>query len=314
MGTSCELTLYARDECRAAQAASAAISEVERIERAYSRYRTDSIVHSLNQAAKVAGSIVVDPETAELIDSAFDAYRRSDGLFDITSGVLREIWNDDTETVPSEAEVSRVLSSVGLHKVSWQRPCLAFTEPRMQIDLGGLAKEYAADRAAELCRSLGIAHGLVDLGGDLAVVGAHPDGSPWRIGIRDPRDGQKAIATLFVEQGGIATSGDYERCWEFEGRRYGHILDPRTGWPVKGMPSVTVAARKCLSAGLMSTIAVLKGDGGMAWLRDAGFAHVCVDASNRVDISALTAPEDATIRNWMRSTTGAASSIWPSLE
>ncbi len=155
--------------------------------------------------------------------------------------------------------------------------------PGMQIDFGGCVKEYAADRVAELCRRLGGRHGLVDLGGDLAIIGPHPDGRPWRIGIRDPEDGARALRTLDVYAGGVATSGDYERSMVVDGVRYGHLLDPRTGWPVDGLASVTVLASHCLIAGTTSTIAMLSGrDGAAAWLDAVGLPHLCVDREGRV--------------------------------
>jgi thiamine biosynthesis lipoprotein len=149
----------------------------------------------------------------------------------------------------------------------------------MQLDFGGFVKEYAADRVAALCRELGLRHGLVDLGGDLAAIGPHPDGSPWRVGIRHPRAPAGAIASIAFSAGGIATSGDYERCMVVDGKRYAHVLDPKTGWPVSGLASVTVAASHCLIAGTASTIAMLKGaQGGPAWLDRLGLPNLRVDA------------------------------------
>ncbi len=248
MGTDCEMQFYAGSAEAAQLAAKAAQGEVERIERAYSRYRQDSIVLTINRAAEAGDTIGVDEETAHLIDIAFEAYRLSDGLFDITSGILREIWNDGTCALPSQAAIDDVVRRIGLGKVLWRRPELTFTEPGMQIDLGGIAKEYAAGHAAGVCRAHGIQSGIVNLGGDIAIVGPHPHGAPWRIGVRDPKAPETAMATLFVSSGGVATSGDYERYWEIEGCRFGHILNPATGWPASGLLSVTVAAETCLAA------------------------------------------------------------------
>ncbi|MGD0641471.1 MAG: FAD:protein FMN transferase [Roseiarcus sp.] len=292
MGTRCELRLYADDERSAAGAASAAIAEVRRIERAYSRYRSDSVVSAINEAGKQGGAISLSREAADLIDLAFDAYRLSDGLFDVTSGALREVWRDDIAEPPSSRQIAPVLARIGLHKVAWERPRLSFGRRGMQVDLGGIGKEYAADRAANACRRRGISAGLVDLGGDIVAIGPHPDGTSWRIGVRDPRDPESALATLFLARGGVATSGDYERFWEFDGRRYGHIFDPRTGWPVRGLSSVTVAASTCLRAGLYSTIAMLKGEDGAQWLEEVAAPHVHVDAASRVGGSLLSPSGD----------------------
>ena len=297
MGSSCALTLYVNTGIEPALVAMAAAAEVKRIEQSYSRYRSDSIINVINEAARRGAHIEVDPETAVLIDHAFDVYRRSEGLFDITSGVLRQVWNDDAVKPPDQIAIGKLLERVGLQKVSWMRPRLSFAIAGMEIDFGGIAKEYAADRAGAVCKSFGVKHGIVNLGGDLAVIGPNLDGSPWRIGISDPKDPQTAIATLFVSKGGVATSGDYERYWEFDGRRYGHILNPLTGWPVQGLLSATVAAESCLEAGTFSTTAILKSDEGIAWLSDHAPAHLYTDRAHRLGGSALDNRRSKRLRN-----------------
>ena len=147
----------------------------------------------------------------------------------------------------------------------------------MELDFGGLGKEYAADRAAEVCADLGMRHGLIDLGGDIRVVGPQPDGLPWRIGIRHPRDADRLAAEIALPGGALATSGDYERFIEVDGRRYCHILDPKTGWPAQGLSSVTVISDRCLVAGSLSTAAMLKGPAGAAWLHGLGVRHLVID-------------------------------------
>jgi FAD:protein FMN transferase len=175
-----------------------------------------------------------------------------------------------------------------LEKVDWKRPRLAFLQSGMEIDFGGIAKEYAADQVAALCRGRGATRGIVDLGGDLALFGANTDGSPWRIGVADPIEPSRAVATLFVEGCcGVATSGDYRRFYEFGGRRYGHILNPLTGWPVEGLLSVTVVADSCADAGALSTTAILKGDEGVHWLASYASAYVYVDRARQLGGNAL---------------------------
>lgn len=137
----------------ATEAAEAAIAEVVRLERRYSRYRADSDLSEINRAARRGGAIRVDPETADLIDHAFAAWRRSDGLFDITSGPLREIWREGRATPPGSAELTPILARIGLKRIDWRRPMLSFIVAGMELDFGGLAREYAADRAAAACRA-----------------------------------------------------------------------------------------------------------------------------------------------------------------
>jgi thiamine biosynthesis lipoprotein len=291
MGSPCGLLLFAQSASEAARVFARAIAEIRRIENLYSRYLPDSLLSRINGAAACGDAIDVDDETAFLIDHAYRLHARSDGLFDISSGLLRHIWNDGTQTTPRDEDIERILERVGLEKISWRRPRLSFPLAGMELDLGGVAKEYAADRAAAVCRREGLRHGLVDLGGDLALIGPQPDGAPWRIGVRNPLGGDDAVATLFVSDGGLATSGDYERFWTLEGRRFSHILDPGTGRPVEGLRSVTVVAESCLAAGTTATIALLKGAGGLTWLRASDAVHLYVDAYGEVAGSiALQAP------------------------
>jgi thiamine biosynthesis lipoprotein len=166
---------------------------------------------------------------------------------------------------------------VGLGKILWTPPLLQFPLAGMALDFGGIGKEYAADRVADLCSTNGIDSGLIDLGGDIRIIGPHPDGSPWRVGIRNPDHPETALAMLELREGAIASSGDYERYIEVAGRRYCHILNPITGWPVQGLSSVSVTAPSCLVAGSICTIAMLKGRDGPTWLESLGVAHGWVD-------------------------------------
>jgi thiamine biosynthesis lipoprotein len=278
MGSPCALHLYARDAATLRGLAAACRAEVARLESKYTRYRDDSLTARINRSAGDPQGVVVDDETAGLLDYAETAHRQSGGLFDLTSGVLRRAWDFRSGRLPSRAAVDVLLARVGWQRVRWQRPRLVLPVPGMEIDFGGLVKEYAADRVAELCRRRGARHGLVDLGGDIAVVGPHPDGQSWRVGIRDPDDPGRALATVCVRSGGVATSGDYERCLRIDGVRYGHLLDPRSGWPVRGPQSVSVLAPHCLIAGTTSTIAMLSGETGAAdWLEGVGLPWVRVE-------------------------------------
>ncbi|MFT4530707.1 MAG: thiamine biosynthesis lipoprotein, partial [Thalassolituus oleivorans] len=136
----------------------------------------------------------------------------------------------------------------------------------MSLDFGGIGKEYAVDCAAAICKSAGITHGIIDLGGDLHVIGPQPDNRPWKVGVRNPRAPENAIAELAITQGGLSTSGDYERYFEHSGKRYCHLLLPKTGMPVSYWASVSVVAPSCLLAGTLSTIAMLKQSDARMWL------------------------------------------------
>ncbi len=148
----------------------------------------------------------------------------------------------------------------------------------MEIDFGGFGKEYAADRAATLLQERGVRHGLVNLGGDIRLVGPRLGGNPWMLAIQDPRLSDRLLAELPVRGGALATSGDYERFFERDGVRYCHVLDPRTGWPVSHWRSVSVIAPACLAAGALTTVAMLKGADALDFLQAQNVAFLAVDA------------------------------------
>ncbi len=281
MGTPCDIQLFAYDAATANAASAAVIGDVQRLEALYSRYRETSFLSEINRTAAVAGSIEVDDETACLLDYAVTCYEQSDGLFDITSGILRRAWKFDQGKLPGQPLIDSLLESVGWHKVIWAKPKLTFTVPGMEIDFGGVVKEYAVDRAATLCYNQGIRHGVINLGGDIKVIGPRDDGSPWRVGIRHPRNKDALLDTLLLYEGALASSGDYERCIMVDGIRYGHVLNPKTGWPVRHLAAVSVVGDFCVVAGSASTIAMLKENEGPEWLDELGLPHLWVDVNGK---------------------------------
>lgn len=278
MASPCEVRLQGNDEAQLKRAAAAAIDEVRRIEKKYSRYDESSIVARVNAAAGSGLSIEIDDETFALLEFAARLHDLSDGLFDITSGVLRRAWNFRIPRVPSQHEIDVLLPLIGWPKVRWDAPTVLLPRAGMEIDFGGFGKEYAADRAAELLLAAGVAHGFVNLGGDIRVVGPRTDGSGWRIAIRHPRREGETLRTCELRAGALATSGDYERYFELDGRRYCHLLDPRTGWPVNCWQSVSVFAPTCVAAGAACTIAALRQNQAEEFLCQQGLSFVLVNA------------------------------------
>ena len=205
----------------------------------------------------------------------------SEGLFDITSGAIRRIWDFRSGRAPNLSEIDKVLPLVGFSKLSWQKPKLAFPIAGMEIDFGGIAKEYAADRAAAICRSMQIDSAMIDLGGDIAVVGPQPGDVPWIIGISDPQRSERPFAQISLRTGALASSGDYARFIVIDNKRYSHIINPLTGWPIDEVAAVSVTADQCLAAGSFSTIAMLMGKRGIAWLQRLGITHAWIDASSQ---------------------------------
>jgi thiamine biosynthesis lipoprotein len=277
MGGSCEIVLANN----AAAHASAAVAEIRRIEAKYSRYRPDSILSRINAAAGQEW-VACDAETSALLDYADKLFRASDGLFDATSGILRQAWDFLRPGVPSREALAPLLEKVGWPKVERETGRVRLAKPGMEIDFGGFGKEYAADCAADLLVEQGVGHGYVNLAGDMRILGPKPDGTPWMIGIQNPRDRNDVYATIPIERGALATSGDYERYFELDGQRYCHILDPRTGMPVTYWRSVSVLATRALVAGSFSTIAMLKQGDGLTFLDQAGMNYLAVDHSGQI--------------------------------
>jgi thiamine biosynthesis lipoprotein len=279
MGTSCQLYLYADSARIAKSVAQRVVTDIERLEQKYSRYREDSYLSEINRCAKEGKSIQVDEETAALLNYADTCFRESDGLFDITSGILRAVWSAQKghSNIPNTGFLNELLEKVGWQKLQWSNPELAFPVAGMELDLGGVVKEYAADRACSLCRDSAIQHGLINLGGDISVIGPHPDGSPWQVSIRHPTVQNTQVAQIELTCGALASSGDYERYITIEGDRYGHIINPLSGWPTRELVAVSVKANFCLVAGSAATIAMLKESKGKEWLQKLGTGYLWVD-------------------------------------
>ena len=259
-------------------AAQQAAAEVRRIEAKYSRYRADSVISRINAAAGSGHAVPVDDETAGLLDFAARLFELSQGRFDISSGPLRRAWDFRSGRVPSDAALAALLPLVGWPLVERDAGGVHLTRPGMELDFGGIGKEYAADRAQAVLAQAGLRHGFVNLGGDLRVLGPQADGRPWTFGIQHPRRADAVCAQVLLAQGALATSGDYERFFITpDGRRCCHILDPRSGQPVAHWQSVSVIAPLCTAAGALATIAMLSGAAATTFLREQGVAFLAVD-------------------------------------
>ncbi len=273
MGCPCEILVATPDSDMALTLARRGAAEAWRIERKFSRYRADSIIAAIHASA--GRPVPVDVETQRLLDYAAHCHALSGGLFDITSGVLRRAWTfDGSDRVPEPQAVAALLSRVGFGRL--QRDGEHVSLPTgMEIDLGGIAKEYAVDRALALLQDGGLPV-LVNFGGDLCANRA-PSDQPWQVAVEAVRPQAGPAMVLALTTGALATSGDAHRHVERAGVRYGHILDPRSGWPVADAPrSLTVAAARCIEAGTLSTIAYLHGRGAEAFLDDIGVRYWCI--------------------------------------
>lgn len=275
MGSPCTLLLETDDQVVARQLTQAVADEAWRIEDKFSRYIPGNIIDHVNRSDGL--SLEVDEETANLIDFAATLTEMSEGRFDITSGVLREVWTfDGSDNIPHAAAVDAILECVGWHKVVWSRPELTL-RPGMQIDLGGIGKEYAVDKAAAVLRERTSIACLINFGGDLFATDESADAAGWKVGIEAPdSDGHIANKIIRLMNGALATSGDARRFLLKGGIRYGHILNPVTGWPIMAAPrSITVAADTCTQAGMLATLAMLQGENAESFLSQQEQQYWC---------------------------------------
>ena len=265
MASPCEVIIETDDPDEAERILKVVAAEAWRIEQKFSRYRDDNITFKINTSNGEA--VNVDAETARLLDFSDQLFQMSDGMFDVTSGVLRKAWRfDQSDNIPGQDQIDELLPTIGWDKVSWRDPQLKLVTG-MEIDLGGIGKEYAVDRCAQLVREISRASVLINLGGDIAITDARMDGSHWTVG-RLSSDPSAPIGVIKLKQGALATSGDEHRYLEKNGKRYCHVLNPKTGWPVEDPPhTVSVAAPTCIEAGMLSTLALLQGSHAEAFLK-----------------------------------------------
>jgi len=270
MGTSCRLAVVTRpvDEARATEALEAAENVLRSIELDVSSWLEGSRITRFNQAS--AGDGIPLSETCHaILQLALGAHQLTDGTFDVTVRPLIQLWREAAAsgTVPTDKALERARQ-----RSSWDLIDLTSEEiiklgDGVEIDLGGIAKGYAIDRAVEALQMIGVAGGLVDVGGDLRVFGQPPDGSAWRIVIRDP-SGSGTLEHLAVRTGAVCTSGDYSRFHEIGGKRYSHIIDPRTGRPAAAAISVSVVGISALEADIWATSLSIIGPRGLVILPD----------------------------------------------
>ena len=277
MGCPCELRFHADTDEAFSRAVDRCVGEIRRFDRKYSGYRPASVASAINRAAG-REAVAIDAETAAILRYAAVCHEQSNGAFDITAGAFRQVWHPNRKSLPTREELDACIANVGWDKVRLSDRQVYLPVPGMELDFGGVVKEYAADAAAVVARGAGIRHGLVNLGGDVCIVGPQPDGAPWPIGIVHPERTDAAIAMLPLSDGAVTTSGRYERFVEIEGRRYSHLIDPRNGWPVEGLLSVTVVADQAIVAGSIASIAALQDQAaGLDWLERCGVPYLAID-------------------------------------
>jgi len=243
MGTVVEITIQDPDESKARTAMGEAFAEIRRIEGLMSFYRPDSEISRINRAA-ANEKVGVSEEVFHLLQDAQTLSRLTEGAFDITFSPLWQLWGEcaKEKRLPSREELARAKSLVDYRRISlFERARqVKLTLPGMKVNLGGIAKAYALNRAGVVLQDAGLNNFLINMGGDVLAAGEGRDGRGWRIGIQHPRRGGGFIGVLRLRDCFSLTSGDYERYFKIQGKRYHHILDPRSGYPASGCSAVTV--------------------------------------------------------------------------
>jgi thiamine biosynthesis lipoprotein len=262
MGTWASLTLVTADSTAVADLAHDALLELHRVDSLMTNWTDISEVARLNREAAGAATMV-HPEVFGLLATAQRIGHASGGAFDPTVEPLVRTWGflAGQPRVPGADEIARALDHVGWRHVELDtlKGTLRLADPAVRIDLGGIAKGYGVDRVASLLTRAGVADALIDLSGNMVALGSPPGRPHWIIGIRDPFGGEVPLGRLALTDQAVATSGDYEQFVGVGGRRYGHILDPRTGWPAGGLVSVTVVTNSATAADGWATALFVMG-------------------------------------------------------
>jgi len=276
MASPCEVLIETQDEQHAHALITLAYNEAMRIEHKFSRYRQDNIVFQINNNPNK--TINIDSETYKLLTFAQQCYQLSDGFFDITSGLFRQVWDFKQKThIPTQSQINQLLPFIGFNKITFDHESILLPDG-MEIDFGGIGKEYAVDRVIALLATQTTSSYMINFGGDCHVSGPQKNNQAWITGIENPNNltSGKVDNILKLSQGALATSGNSYRFILKNNIRYGHIINPKTGWPAINAPlSVTVAAGSCTDAGILSTLAMLQGSDAEAFLDNQGVKYWC---------------------------------------
>lgn len=289
MGTIVEITAISADEDKANLAITAGFKEIKRLEEMMSTYIEESEVSKANKGSGIEW-VKIDPELVDVIKTSLKVSELTGGGFNISIGPAIKLWKAGEENhIPSEDELEKIKSIIDFKEISLDegKGMLFLKKAGMKIDLGGIAKGYAADRAEKIIKDAGINDGIIAVAGDLKVFGKRPDKKPWKIGIRHPRKEGVILAEVELENEAISTSGDYERFFIKDGVRYHHILDPITLQPAKECQSVTIITRYGITADALATgVFVMGVEKGMELIENLPDVEgAIVDKEGKVHLS-----------------------------
>ncbi len=290
MDTLVTIHVVADSEKTADRAMTGAFEEIGKLDTLLNFFSDKSEVSMINRNAGSSG-VRVSPETFEVIEKAVYASEKSGGAFDATVGPESSLWNFVTKVKPKDKAIREKLGLVNykLIVLDQEKSTVELRKKGMIMDLGAIAKGYAADRAVGVLKRHGIKSGLVAVAGDIRAFGLKQDGKPWRVGIRNPRqkgEDDEILATIELRDMAISSSGDYERFFVIDGERFHHILDPRTGYPARSCQSVSVMAQDGASADSFSTAVFVLGPvKGMNLLQQMGFEGLIVDKEGKIHVT-----------------------------
>ncbi len=289
MGTEMEITVVSADEKAAHKAIDAAFAEIRRIEELMSTYIPESQVSKINSAAGDK-AVRVDKELLSLIKKSKEYAELTDGGFNIAVGPLIKLWKiAEGENIPGSEEIKRAKEIINYKDIAVdeKKSAVFLRKKGMAIDLGGIAKGYASDRAEIVLKKNGIVSGIVAVAGDINAFGKKADGNKWRVGIQHPRKKDAFIGIIELEDEAVSTSGDYERFFIKDGKRYHHIIDPKTGKPADKCQSVTIVAKEATATDALSTgIFVIGLEKGMELIeRLPDVEGIIIDAKGNISVS-----------------------------
>ncbi len=286
LGTDCSVKFRLEDDRAALGFAADVLGWMGRFEAKFSRFRPDSVVSRINREAG-GDWVPVDEETGHMLQLADDLHQRTHGVMDASMLPLLKVWDWKVvhEQLPAKDEVLAALDLCGWKRVERRPGAVRLPQAGMGLDFGGFGKEYAVDFIGRMAGSAGISDALIDFGRDILALGGNGSHPFWHIGVEDGLHPGSCWGGLAVSGQAVCASGDYNRHFIHDGRRYGHILDPRTGWPVaNGTRAVTAIASSCLEAGVFSTAVCVLGPGeGIHLASLSRGVEICVQTDSGVD-------------------------------
>lgn len=263
MGSRFQITLVDKDSISAEQNIDKAVAEITRIENLISEWRPETQISQVNQNAGIK-PIKVDREVFDLTKKGLYFSKLTDGAFDISIVAMDKIWkfDDSMDELPSEQAIKESVRNVGYQNIILDstNSTIFLRNPGMKIGFGSIGKGYAADKTRDLMKSMGVKAGIIDASGDISTWGTQPDGKLWAIGINNPFNDHKMAAILYFKENSVTTSGSYEKYAEIHGKRYSHIMNPKTGYPSTGLTSVTITGPNATMANGFSTSVMVLGE------------------------------------------------------